>query len=395
MSTAGAKLPLPVFYDGQVFQTQAAGGISRYFCALIRQFANESRVQPILCAGISRNIYLQELAREGAFPLKHLRRRDRLRINSFVSWLSKLWGRLEFLRVRRRHGAVLYHPTYYEIDPFLVSRAAATVVTFYDMILERQEEFARPAARKVSPLIAQKWDAFHRADAVLAISAATQADLEQFYPPAPGKITVTHLAAQLGEVAPAEAQTNPVPTPFFLFVGNRDGYKNGLAVLRAFALVARGKPDCHLVFFGGHPPRPEEGELIRQSPLAGRVHFRDGGDDQLSLHYRSAAALVYPSAWEGFGLPVLEAMELGCPVITARNSSLPEVGGDAVIYVAPENLEELARQMSLLLADPARKESLVQAGLAQSRKFSWQATAARTADVYEEVLTRKAHARRA
>ncbi len=393
MSANTARPPLPVFYDDQVFQTQVAGGISRYFCALTRQFASGTRVCPILFAGITRNIYAHKLASAGESPVTYLRRHDHLRINSLVARLSRLWGRWEFLRARRRHGRVIYHPTYYDLDPFLVRRAAATVVTFYDLILERREVTDQSGTLAANPAIAQRRAAFLLADAVLAISAATKADLEQFYPPAPGKITITHLAAELDAARAAAVPAEPLPARFFLFVGNREGYKNGLAALGAFALLARSNPECSLVYFGGGRARTEEEGLIREHQLAGRVHFWSGEDDQLLLHYRAAVALIYPSAWEGFGLPILEAMELGCPVITARNSSLPEVGGDAVLYISPDNSKELAQQMELLLTNPARREQLVQAGLLQSRKFSWAATAARTADVYEELLARKIDSR--
>jgi glycosyltransferase involved in cell wall biosynthesis len=218
-------------------------------------------------------------------------------------------------------------------------------------------------------------------DVFASISQSTADDLVKYYPDSQGRITITHLAAEL----PASKHHELLPdVPYFLIVGNRGGYKNGDLALRAFSKIAKEHKKLLLVYFGGESISAEEYEFLEKEKLKDRVFRIRGEDALLSSAYEKAKALLYPSNYEGFGLPLLEAFQKGCPVITCENSSLPEVGGDAAIYVDPDDADVLAMEMeNLLNATADDRAKLVGKGKAQELKFTWASTAQSTLSLYK------------
>lgn len=227
------------------------------------------------------------------------------------------------------------------------------------------------------------------ADAFITISEHTGQDLMRLLDVASDRIHVIPLAADRRFV-PVENPEVPakygVDTPYVLYVGTLEPRKNLILLLRAFATV-KGT-EVKLVLAGTKGWLYEDIFATVQSlGLGSRVIFTGFvPDEDLPALISAAQAFVYPSVYEGFGLPVLEAMKCGTPVITTNISSLPEVAGNAAITVSPDDVEGLSRAIQRLLAEPGLRTELREKGFEQAARFSWAKTAEQTVEVYREVL---------
>ena len=229
---------------------------------------------------------------------------------------------------------------------------------------------------------------------VLAISEATRDDLVRHYGVAPERVTVTHLAADASfrpvtdpDLITAARAEHGIGPDYFLYVGTLQPRKNLSRLIRAFARVAAGRPGLQLVLAG------KKGWLydgiLRQAEslgLSGRVIFPGYvGAEDLPALYSGALAFAFPSLYEGFGMPALEAMACGAPVLASNVSSLPEVVGDAGLLVDPTDEAALAAALERLASEPALRAELRQRGLARARLFSWERCAGETLEAIRAV----------
>jgi glycosyltransferase involved in cell wall biosynthesis len=368
-----------ILYDGFIYGAQPAGGVNRYFANLIAGLPASFR--PALLLGRRRAI---------AYPTHpHLKVYEygRRRLDAVSHRLSVGLSRLEDYRVRRLLDSGrfdLAHPTYYNL---VTGREAGdyrcpVVLTVWDMIHERFREELDAVAH-----VEEKRRALHGADALVCISESTRADLLERYPALAGRTTVTHLASSID--ASLSHGPEPVPgRPYFLYVGFRAGYKNFDLLLSAFARVAPARPDAALCVVGA-PLTDEERRRVGELGLGDRLElFEHPSDAHLAKLYRSSVALVYPSLYEGFGIPPLEAMACGAPVVASDRSSLPEVVGDAGLLFDPDSADELTDRLYALLDRPAERERLIERGFERARLFSWEKTVRRTLEVYDAAAAR-------
>jgi hypothetical protein len=237
----------------------------------------------------------------------------------------------------------------------------------YDMIPEVV------AANLNEPMWKEKHHAIRHASAYIAISENTASDLAKFFPEIASKpVTVAKCGVQ-SLFSPASQEDIKgfknkygISKSYFISVGGGADYKNSLLFFKAFAQLAT-KQGFEIVCTGSGVLL--EGEL-RNYTLGTVVHKLQLDDEELRLAYAGAVALVYPSKYEGFGLPVLEALSCGCPVITCPNASIPEVAGEAALYVNDEDVDGLADALCEV-QKPKVRHSLIAAGLEQAKKFSW------------------------
>jgi glycosyltransferase involved in cell wall biosynthesis len=225
-----------------------------------------------------------------------------------------------------------------------------------------------------------------RADMLLAISRFTRDEVHRVLGVPLDRLRVTLLAADDLRIPPAERDAAAlarlgVITPYVLAVGAADRRKNLGLLERAMPRVAESFPAASLVLAG---PR-RRGARSRHEPSWQKTLGFVSDEDLMTL-YRCARVVVAPSSYEGFGLPVLEAMQLGAPVIAARASSLPEAGGDAAVYVEPDDDAALAREIGHVLASDAVYAAMRDASLAQSARFSWDETAALTLAAFDDAV---------
>ncbi|MBF2001761.1 MAG: glycosyltransferase family 4 protein [Synechococcales cyanobacterium M58_A2018_015] len=265
------------------------------------------------------------------------------------------------------------------------------VVMVHDLIPLRFPRWSSPLTAYFRVYVPQ---VLQQAQHILCNSTATARDLVEFYGVPAAKITAIPLAHDAQHFRLPEAAPPPPERPYFFYLGRHDPYKNLHRLIRAFAHLLHSSEhsserECDLWIAGSADPRytPTLQQQAEQLGVSERVKFLDYvAYDQLPLVLHQAIALVYPSLWEGFGFPVLEAMACGTPVITSNLSSLPEVAGDAALLIDPYCEAELVAAMQQVWHDPATQQQLRSAGLARASQFRWSNTGHATAAVLQRYL---------
>ena len=367
---------MKIAFDQQVFLLQEYGGISRYLCSLVRELAAMPTVTAQVFAPLHVNRNLVELGRDlyrgralSSVSPKFLR---------LTMFASKVMARLDMKRFRPD----IIHETYYSQDDFC-THGARRILTVYDLIHERYPQLFVNSKGTTLP----KRVAAHRADHVICISESTRRDLLSYFDIPQAKTSVVYLGVDPYFMMPSMPTLRYHSRPFVLYVGARGGYKNFERLVRAFALSARLCREFDLLCFGGGELLPAEWQMIAAAGLpADKVVQLGGGDDILKALYQQASAFVYPSLYEGFGIPPLEAMAVGCPVICSNSSSLPEVVGDAAENFDPLDEESILAAIEVVLDSPSRRTALVCAGLHRSQQFTWQKCARETEAIYRKLL---------
>lgn len=294
-------------------------------------------------------------------------------------------------RLLRSTGATLYHSPYY-LMPYWPG--LPTVLTVHDFIPLVCPGYYTTLQRLIYR--AAHSLALRTAAAVIVDSAATRGDLLRFHRVDPARVVTIPLAAGSQFRPPAAAAIMAVgrqyrlPPGYALFLASNKPHKNLLGLVRAWPGVLRRRPGAHLVVAGHWDARfAEPAAAVEALGLAQSVTFLGPvAERDLPALYAGADVFVFPSYYEGFGLPVLEAMACGAPVICSDRSSLPEVAGAAAVLVDPDDGEALAEAIAGVLADPDRRDDLRRRGLAQAATFSWSRTAAATLAVYERINSR-------
>jgi glycosyltransferase involved in cell wall biosynthesis len=354
-----------VYYDHDIFSLQSFGGISRYFAELIPRMASHGLATDFSVA-LTSNVYLKDS------KLRVGRHLPALPFGRAVQYVANsIW---EARRAVTRSSSIL-HKTYYTGS--LLPRRARVIITIHDMIPERF-----PPHQKYMSMKKKYW--CQRADHIITVSDATKADLVNIFDISPAKITTVHHGISL--CAGNERQLDlPGGAPYVLYVGKRTGYKNFSALLQAYGSSPSVCRSYHLVCFGGGAFTKQEQEEMRSLGISDRVRHLTGTDARLAGTYAGAAAFVYPSLYEGFGLPLLEAMKLGCPVLCSDIPAFSEVAGHAALYFDPKSLDSLRECLSRALSGTAMLKEQVSKGYKRADEFSWDRCAAETARVYRTV----------
>jgi mannosyltransferase len=336
-----------ILIDAIIFSLQKQGGISVYFKTLI-EYLSKTQENASFIFGNSFN--------------------NKIEINedsmSIYRQTSRIFERYRKCRIPLQ--ASVFHSSYYRRPD---KSAIPTVVTVHDFIYERYQSGPRQWVHTT-----QKNAAIRAAQAVICISESTKDDLLEFVGEIPEQ-TIHVIHNGVSDVF-CKLCLEPVVTPFVLFVGQRGGYKNFRLALNAMAFL----PDMELYCVGGGSIRSDELNGMPESIVRRVRHLGFVTDEELNVLYNQALCLVYPSSYEGFGIPVVEAMRAGCPVVSADCKAVLEVGGDALTIVAGSDPRDMAE--GILKTVSSERASLVQKGLTVAQEYSWDATHSQTVEVY-------------
>lgn len=376
---------MKIAYDSQIFCAQTYGGISRYFCEIASRIAKMADTDVAILAPMYLNAYLEHVPaglvsgfrapNTNFFTTKRGANYPRLALRGLGVLMGA--GMLQAMRPD------IVHETYF--SPYrLGAKRARRVLTIYDMIHEKfpSSFSSSDKTSRYKALAAQ------RVDHVICISESTRRDVIDILGLPAEKTSVIHLGFDLMDASDESLDVGGLSIfdSFLLYVGNRGGYKNFSRLLEAYAASRQLNSQYKLLCFGGGSFQSDEINKIKALGLGGAQVIQLGGGDQLlGKLYRFASAFIYPSLYEGFGIPPLEAMSHDCPVVCSNTSSIPEVVGNAGEFFDPHDVESMRLAIERVLASDEIKNSLIAKGRERLKCFSWDKCASETLDVYRSL----------
>ncbi len=367
-----------VGFDDQIFVAQPRGGFSKYFVELVKRLPEEG-IEPVMLPRWTRNLHLGE---SGLVPMRD----PKGRIGTKVDWA--LWRIVGRPRAQARTLPpldVLHHT--FTHPAYLGTWKGPRVVTIVDMTPELYPELF-PLG---NPHLAKRRFAA-KADALVTISDNTAADMVRLYGNALApKVETIYLGVGDEFLVSSEAHTLTLPTRFVLFVGVRNGYKDfAIAVATVSALRARPEfADLAFVTVGGPAFTEAERELLERNGLTRDTIQLRPTDNEMPEVYRRASLFLFPSRYEGFGMPTLEALASGTPTVLADASCSREVGGTVAMYATPGDSDDWVTQ-SLAALETENVARVKVDGPVHSRRFTWAATAKAHAELYRTLAQARA-----
>jgi glycosyltransferase involved in cell wall biosynthesis len=357
---------MKILYDHQIFSSQKFGGISRYFFELMNH--SEGLFDYEVSGIFNENEYIKSLGEYEKFPL---------RANFKGKWrIINIMNKANSIRKIKEGNYDVIHPTYYDTYIVKTKKLKPFVITVHDMIHELFPDYFVDSKRVVE----NKKNMIKNADKIIAISENTKKDILKFYPDVePDKISVVYLGRPHGFTKEHEGKKN-----YILFTGQRGGYKNFDSFVCAVAPLLR-RYDLQLVCTGQDFNKQEKA-LLQNMQIVDRTTCQFVDEASLFDVYSRALAFVFPSIYEGFGLPILEAFASGCPALLANTSSLPEIGGEAALYFDPYSITDMRAVIEKAVTSVSLREQLITKGREQVEKYSWQKCAEDTTEIYKNIV---------
>jgi len=367
---------LNIAFDHQVFLLQKYGGISRYICELVDKLFLFGDINPRIFASLHSNVHLQSVKARLCSGV-YISSDKFIKIKT-IQLLSPIFSKMAMARFEPH----IIHQTYYSATPFKLKNVR-NVLTVYDMIHEIYSNQFNNSHQTTSP----KRISSQRADHIICISENTRTDLMNIFGLSRRNISVVHLGVDHQFWGDVETEREAFSRPFLLYVGKRAGYKNFLFFLKVFSSSRILRNDFNIVCFGDEAFTSSELMLAKKGGLRSEqlIHIV-GTDETLRTLYGKATALVYPSLYEGFGLPPLEAMASRCPVIVSNRSCLPEIVADAGQYFDPYDIDSARSAIENVVDSMQNAQQLIDKGLTRCKLFTWEKCATDTLAVYRRLV---------
>ncbi len=373
---------MKIILDSQAFNYQKYGGVSRYYTEIFSILSNKADLEIITPWFYTKNVYYQE---------SKLYNKSQRRNSFFLELLSKLGISIRKKSKKLNYSSTInglvqgsfdiFIPTYY--DPYFLKfiNEKPFILTVYDMIHELFPQYFSDAAE----LKENKLLLIEKSTKIIAVSQNTKKDILALYPHIDeSKIEVIYHGTS---IKVNENVNVNLPENYILYVGSRADYKNFKFLAEAVKELLKNDSNLFLVCAGGGKLDKEENEFIKSLDLEKQIVQFDFKENELGYFYKKAMCFVFPSLYEGFGIPVLESMACECPVVLGNHSSFPEVAGNAGVYFDVNSKEDLKEKIQKLInSEELRKEFSIR-GTEQIKKFTWELAAQQCLDLYKKACS--------
>jgi len=365
---------MTIRYDYQIFCEQPYGGISRYFYELIQRLQQKPGVQIQLDILSADNIFLEQLRGKTVWnevQFKGKKDLNRLLSNAYDSFASRM------------QPFDIFHPTYYNKSSLARSAGKPMVITVHDMIDER---FHREK-KEFEHILSVRAKHIQQASKIIAVSQNTRKDLIELCGVAPEKIETIYHGNSFEKNIERYSLNRIIDKAYILYTGKRYAYKNFSLFAESMEPVLKEHPSLQLVCAGGGPFKASEMNHFRKLGISEQVVYQPiSTDEVLASLYNHAIALVYPSLYEGFGLPIIEAFACSCPVITSAGSSTGEIADDAAVLIDPNNKKDITEKILQVMNNSNLQADMIQKGLERATHFNWDKTAQQTFELYQSLV---------
>ncbi|MEC4005358.1 glycosyltransferase family 1 protein [Flavobacterium sp. SUN052] len=371
-----------ILLDPEIFNEQKFGGISRYYVEIFSNISYNQDVKVNLPVISSENIYV----RESVFFTNSIKS-----LTFCIDFLKKIGVSLrkkvkkkntaKTIQILKNQSFDLFIPTYY--NPYFLEflKEKPFVLTVYDMIHELFPHYFDDGITAIQ----NKLLLLEKATKIIAVSQNTKNDIIKIYPHIDAtKIEVIYH----GNSIIINDIFVDLPKKYILFVGVRRHYKNFIFLVNSIKDLLVSDRNLYVVCAGGGKFEEEEITFINELGLQNQIIQKPFQENELGQFYKNAQCFVFPSAYEGFGIPVVEAMSCGCPIVLTNNSSFPEVAGDAGIFFELNDATDLKNKVSIILENETVRNEYINKGLERAKIFNWKLAADKCYTLYQKAINK-------
>lgn len=398
---------MKVLFDHQAFEMQPYGGISRYYYELIKEFGTKNNIDPIISLKRTNNQYIKTIINTPGvtitpstlrgFPEKKFSSYDaygniastiiwniRLNFQKYINKKVREENQQNTLHFLKNNEYDIFHPTYY--NPYYIKSInnKPFILTIHDLIQEKFPE--------LFPLrddaIRWKSDLVKKASHIIAVSNTTKKDIMSFYKIPDKKISVIYHGSNFSQKEEENLiNYTTLPSNFLLYVGERHLHKNFYFMVESLKPTLLRDPDLYLVCCGGGKFNESEKYYFKFLGLSNKILNVESPEMILKMCYKKAIALIYPSLYEGFGIPLIEAFSMGCPVVASNIPTTQEICSDAYIGFDSKDPNSLENAIQKVISEKIIRDNIVEKGYKRMELFSWRLAAEKTLLVYDTVLS--------